>query len=162
MRSPKALTVFIATHQAALMKWAKSHSFKFLELLCILFLTMIATGCVSLGAKPKFTDAHSPRYAQVASSVELLSGKPSRDYREVGVVESSRAKKLTPDVTAQMMKDLQNKAALLGADAVIDVHRLADRHEGFVNNPRTPFPSVMQGEWKTYFFRGTAVRFVKQ
>lgn len=131
-------------------------------LLGIMIVALVALGCVSAGARRNLSQTRLPRPDKAASSVELLTGKPSCDYREIGVVESSRAKKLTPDLTAQMMKELQTQAAALGADAVIDVRRLADRHEGFVNNPRTPFPSVMQGEWKTFFFRGTAVQFVKR
>jgi len=116
-------------------------------------------GCSSAPREVHVFDPHNVRPACRPESVELLTRKPSQPYREIAVVDSFRAKKLDADTTARMMEDLRKKAAALGADAVVEVRRLEDRHEGFMNNPRTPFPSVMQGEWKTYFFRGTAVRY---
>lgn len=144
------------------MKWPKNVSHTLVKLLAVIAVALMGLGCVAGAANRTLSETRLRRAAKAPSSVELLSGKPSCDYQEIGVVESSRAKKLTPDLTARMMKELQTQAAALGADAVIDVRKLADRHEGFNNNPRTPFPSVMQGEWKTYFFRGTAVRLVKR
>ena len=129
---------------------------------CAAVLTVAALcmgGCSSAPREVHVCDPHNVRPACRAESVELLTRKPARPYREIAVVDSFRAKKLDADTTARMMEDLRKKAAALGADAVVEVRRLEDRHEGFTNNPRTPFPSVMQGEWKTYFFRGTAVRY---
>lgn len=122
---------------------------------------VLLLGC---STSPQWTRVYSPREVRNAvppSKVELIQGRPTRPFREIAVVESSRAKKLDPDITSRMLQEIRERAAALGADAVVDVRRLADRHEGFVDNPRTPFPSVMQGQWKTYFFRGIAVRYQK-
>jgi hypothetical protein len=134
-----------------------------LSVKCVLALlaVVLVAGCAGSNPTVRVYNPGGIRPPVSPGSVELLKGKPNRKYTELGVVDSFRAKQLTPEETSQMMTDLQHKAASLGADAVIDVRRLADRHEGFVNNPRTPFPSVMQGEWKEYFFRGTAVRYGK-
>ncbi len=123
---------------------------------------LLFTGCASGPREIQRVDPREIRPARSPRNVELLSKSPDQPYHEIAVVDSFRAKKLDAEVTSRMMEDLQKKAAALGADAVINVRRLADRHEGFVSNPRTPFPSVMQGEWKTYFFRGTAVRYTKR
>ncbi|MGC8741087.1 MAG: hypothetical protein ACP5QZ_02530 [Candidatus Sumerlaeaceae bacterium] len=122
----------------------------------------VLSGCSASPREIQRLDPGEVRPARPPRSVELLTKAPDRPYREIAVVDSFRAKKLDPEVTARMMEDLQKKAARFGADAVVDVRRLADRHEGFVNNPRTPFPSLMQGQWKTYFFRGRAIRYINR
>ena len=152
----------LAPHQAIYMKWGKVSNWRVGQLICALCLAVVTSGCVTT-AKAGKTDAERlVLKAKHPKQIELMTGRPSGNFRELGIVESSRAKKLTPEVTSQMMSELQQQASMLRADAVIEVRRLADRHEGFVNNPRTPFPSVMQGEWKTYFFRGTAVKYLNR
>lgn len=155
-----ALTLLLRNDDSRAMKWTREHLSTAARALVTLCSVIFLTACVSMAQPSSKANVRRIGPAKASRDVALYTGKPSQTVRELGIVESSRAKNLTPDVTAKMMKELQEQAAALGADAVVDVRRLADRHEGFVNNPRTPFPSVMQGEWKTYFFRGTAVRFV--
>ncbi len=128
---------------------------------CVLA-SLVLSACSMTPREVRDVDVRAARPARPCEKVELLSGKPEKSYREIAVVESFRSKRLDAEITRRMMEDLQAKGAAVGADAVIGVKRLADRHEGFVSNPRTPFPSVMQGEWKTYFFRGTAIRYTNR
>jgi uncharacterized protein YbjQ (UPF0145 family) len=96
---------------------------------------------------------------QSPADIPLLPGDVETDRVEIAKIDSFACKDLDADAVRRMMEDLKAKARVAGADAVIRVQRLHNLREGFISNPNTPFPSVMQGEWKEYFFRGTAVKY---
>jgi len=120
---------------------------------------IVLVGCMAVRAG---SGRHATRQdIRPATEIALFEGDCVRPVKELAVIDSFRAKKLDEKTVERMMRDLQAKAQAVGADAVIQVRRLRTNHEGFVSNPRTPFPSVMQGKWNEYFFRGTAVKYTR-
>ncbi len=79
--------------------------------------------------------------------------------RKVAVFDSRRSEKFTADDVAGMLNDLRSEAARAGVDAVTNIRILHDWRRGFIRNPRTPFPSVMQGSQNLYFLRGDGIRY---
>lgn len=79
---------------------------------------------------------------------------------QIATVESFASEQNDPETVKKMLNDLKNKAQTTGADAVIRVKMLHQNLHGFVENPRTPFFSVKQDDWKRYFFHGVAVKYL--
>lgn len=100
---------------------------------------------------------------QSPAEIPVMAGLPpgDADFVEIAHVDSfSREPGDDPAAKREQFADLQAKARAAGADAVVRVRKLHTRQEGFINNPRTPFPSVMQGETKREFYRGVAIKYV--
>lgn len=100
----------------------------------------------------------------------LPAGKPSAemplyradldaDYEQIAYVDSIPVCKDEPSSMSLMMKDIKERGREAGADAIIRVKLAFNRTDGFVNNPNTPFDSVMQGSTKTFFLRGIAIKY---
>lgn len=130
-----------------------------IRLVGLWFVMAMLVGCMAIRAGSPTQSTRQD--LRPAKEVALFEGERDRPVKELAVVDSFRAKKLDEKTVEHMMRDLQAKAQAVGADAVIQVRRLRTNHEGFVSNPRTPFPSVMQGKWNEYFFRGTAVKYTR-
>ncbi len=132
-----------------------------------ILMTGCSTLCADCGAKPSVrrTDhACLPSGgAPTMGTIPVMAGPlpGDRDYVEIANIDSySIPGKPTPEQTEAQKTDLEAKGRAAGADAVIQVQRLNSTKNGWINNPRTPFPSVMQGETKLYFQRGVAIKFV--
>ena len=130
-------------------------------------LTGCSTLCADCGTAPSVrrTDhACLPSGgAPTSAAVPVMAGPlpGDRDYVEIARIDSySIPAKPTPEQTEAQKADIASKARAAGADAVIEVQRLNSTRNGWINNPRTPFPSVMQGETKLYFHRGVAIKYV--
>lgn len=96
-----------------------------------------------------------------AAEVELFKTDIKPVHEQIATVDSFPA--VLPDentVKAQLV-DLQTKAGIAGADAVVRVRQLKHRTTGFVRDPTTPFAGVRQGDTLHSFFRGTAVRYLE-
>ena len=103
--------------------------------------------CLAAGT----TNRHVPAYAAPVPF----------DAIEIAIVDSFVCEARDARAVESMLADLRAKGAATGADALMNVRMLNDRQRGYVNNPRTPFPSVMPGETKLYFLRASAVKFTK-
>jgi hypothetical protein len=119
----------------------------------------IGGSCAKQPAVRPIDHACLPTGAQHAS-VPLYRGTvPDRTFVEIAYVDSFACADKQPPTVQSQMRDLQAKAGQAGADAVIRVEQLANKKQGLVDNPMTPFPSSMQDTVKEYFFRGVAVKF---
>jgi len=85
----------------------------------------------------------------------------AEQYQEIATVDSFRSDEKCDDTTRRQMKDLQAKGQAIGADAMIRVRMLANNIRGWKENNETPFFSVKQGESKDYFFRATAIKYLR-
>ncbi|MCX7718380.1 MAG: hypothetical protein N2111_08260 [Candidatus Sumerlaeaceae bacterium] len=133
-------------------------------LACAAGMLMLLGGCATMGPdKPPIrpvdhaclaagpTNRHVPAYA----------AEVPFDAIEVAIVDSFACDARDAQAVESMLADLRAKGAATGADALMRVRMLNDRQRGYVNNPRTPFPSIMPGETKWYFLRASAVKFTK-
>jgi len=78
--------------------------------------------------------------------------------QKVAVINSRRSTTFEQEDIAQMLFDLRSEGARAGVDAVANIRILHDWRRGFINNPRTPFPSKMQGQQNLYYLRGDGIR----
>lgn len=115
--------------------------------------------------------------APTKGDIELYRGDIDAQYVQVATIDSFVCDASSdtdypvkepskPTVSAEnvrkMLEDLKGKGRAAGADALIRVKMLHRVRTGFKNNPRTPFPSVEQGEWRDYFMRGIAIKYLKR
>jgi len=100
--------------------------------------------------------AGSPR-----PNLPLYTSDLAAQYQEVAVVDSFISTDKCDDTTRNQLKDLQAKGQAIGADALIRVRPLNNRVRGWQENPDTPFFSVRQGQSKDYFYRATAIKYLK-
>jgi uncharacterized protein YbjQ (UPF0145 family) len=125
--------------------------------LSLLFLAALLAGCSGPRMK-QLSDADYERRPSIYP-IEVYTNEVSQPYREIAIIESSAYADDTDDSRVLQLEELKKKARGLGADAVQDVRVLSKRVKGFTTDERTPFPSVRQGEYPTYFMRGTAIIF---
>jgi len=148
-------------------------------ILCAALAAAVALGGCSLNAAcPGKSPVRSIDHACLPAgtspaNIPVMAGLPpgDADYVEIAHVDSFTCEAPQPEASGAkppadtaskdaQFADLQAKARAAGADAVINTRKLSARREGFINNPRTPFPSVMQGETKLQFYRGVAIKYV--
>lgn len=84
------------------------------------------------------------------------------EYLQIAYLDSFFCQDPGEKEVKDMLDDLKAKARIAGADAVIRVKMLSDVRSGALDNPRTPFRSMEQGEWKEKFFRGIAIKYLRQ
>src|SRR5690606_38841160 len=81
---------------------------------------------------------------------------------EIATVDSFISADKCEDTTRHQLKDLQAKGQSIGADALIRTRMLANDVRGWKENPDTPFFSVEQGYSEDYFFRATAIKYLRR
>ncbi len=96
------------------------------------------------------------------ADMPLFTTDLAEQYQEVANLDSFISTDRCADTTRLQLKDLQAKGQHIGADALIRVRLLANDVRGWRENPDTPFWSVMQGESKDYFFRATAIKYLRR
>lgn len=82
-------------------------------------------------------------------------------YQEIATIDSYVSADKCDDTTRLQLKDLQAKGQAVGADALIRVRLLSNKITGWQENPETPFFSVKQGTGEDYFFRATAIKYLR-
>lgn len=95
-------------------------------------------------------------------NLALYTTDLAEQYQEIATVDSYISTDKCEDTTRMQLKDLQAKGTAIGADALIRVRPLHNNIRGWKENPDTPFFSVEQGESKDFFYRATAIKYVKQ
>lgn len=96
------------------------------------------------------------------ANVPLYNTDLAEQYQEIATVDSFISTDQSAETTRRQLKDLQAKGQGIGADAMIRVRVLANDFRGWQENADTPFWSVKQGTSKDYFFRATAVKYLRQ
>ena len=136
---------------------------RILLFLCTVGTAVLLAGCSTTcgGRAPvrAIDQAHLPAPRNY-SDLPLYRRDIDTEYVEIASIDSVVMPRNDTDSVKCMLEDLKAKACAAGADAVVKVQLLEQKKRGFVNNPRTPFPSWKQGEWQEYFFRGTGIKYV--
>lgn len=123
--------------------------------------------CNTCGWKPNIRPIDRvclPAGASRTADIPLYRADIDAQYTQIAYIDSFACTQcdakdgIEPETIRLMLEDLKAKARAAGADAVIRVKLLSNKLEGFKENPRTPFYSVMQGTWEQPFFRGIAIR----
>jgi hypothetical protein len=138
----------------------------------LLTITVIAAGCLYGCCSPcgsrepvRPVDRACLPAGTSPAEIPLYRGDVEARYRVIATIDSFACSQcetkdgIEPEVIQEMMRDLQEKARAAGADALIRVKLLSNKVSGFKENPRTPFWSVMQGQWEEPFFRGVAIKY---
>jgi len=100
------------------------------------------------------------RFEPVSNSdeVRLFVGAVERPHVEIAYVNSIAVAERTDEARRAQLRSLQDRAAELGANAVMEVRSMKELHKGMVADPAVPVPSWKQGDTTLYFMRGTAIR----
>jgi hypothetical protein len=133
-------------------------------LACAAVAFMFPAGCATMGPdKPPVRPVDHACLAAGPTNryVPAYAAAVPFDAIEIATVDSFAADARDARTVESMLADLRAKGAATGADALMRVRMLHDRQRGYVNNPRTPFPSVMPGETKWFFLRASAVKWTK-
>jgi hypothetical protein len=136
---------------------------KFIGSTCLLSLVTVSViGLSACGSAPRTYSLTDKEFAPVrdASEVRLFLGELERPHFDLALLDSYVDQSEAPAVKRDQLSDLREKAAALGADAVVDIRALAEQHRGLVPDPAVPFNAWRQGEYELYFLRGKAVRFI--
>lgn len=129
----------------------------FIKILLI-SLSGLLVGCSASQIHP-LTDKKFPA-KPATEEIDLYMGKVERPHIEIAIVDS-RSLPGREDKDKQLqLNDLKHLARKLGADAVHDIRLLHKKARGMVIDERVPFPAWKQGEYKLYFLRGTAIKFL--
>lgn len=91
--------------------------------------------------------------------IPLYRGEIATIHAKIAYIDSYAADCNDELTIQEQLKDIQCKARLTGADAVINVRPLEHQLRGFVNDPNTPFPSSRQAPSVMFFYRGTAIKY---
>jgi hypothetical protein len=126
----------------------------------ILALAALALGCSNQKVY-RLSDEPLPK-AVPAENVRLFLGETTRPHRELALVNSVIERDKTTATKRRQLADLQGRAAGLGADAVVDIRLLSEKHRGFTLDPTVPFRAWQQGHYELYFLRGRAIQFIEQ
>jgi len=119
---------------------------------------MILAGCQSSGIHRVDSDRVFHPVVADPSEISVFLNNPSSNYTPVAFVDSFVHVRLTDEIKADQLRDLQVKARDVGADAVIQLEQLEEKREGMVADPTIPFHAWKQGDYELYFLRGLAVR----
>lgn len=95
------------------------------------------------------------------TQIALYNTDLAEHYQEIATVDSFLSDNKCEDTTRAQLKDLQAKGEGLNADALIRVRMLSNRAQGWKENNETPFFSVKQGQSNDYFFRATAIKYLR-
>lgn len=121
-------------------------------------LLVLLVGCSASQIHP-LTDKKFPA-KPATEEIDLYMGKVERPHFEIAIIDS-RSLPGREDKDKQLqLNDLKRMARKLGADAVHDIRLLHKKARGMVIDERVPFPAWKQGEYKLYFLRGTAIKFI--
>ncbi len=100
--------------------------------------------------------------ATADAEVKLFVNEVERPHIKLAYVRSYTAKNELPETKRAQLLDIQKRARKLGADAIMGVTLMKTEVLGFVEDEKTPFPSLEQGEYSETFLRGTAIKFVTE
>lgn len=130
-----------------------------------LWLTVPATGqgldCCGNNPPIRSIDRNCLPAGAPRADLPLYTSDLNAHYQEIANVDSYISTDKCEDTTRMQLKDLQAKGQAIGADALIRVRPLKNRITGFKENPDTPFWSVKQGESSDFFYRATAIKYLK-
>ncbi|MEQ8820560.1 MAG: hypothetical protein RLY93_09960 [Sumerlaeia bacterium] len=131
---------------------------KFAPLIPVLAVALTqSVGCTNTKVHRLTTERFEP--AANPESVRLFIGPVNRPHTRIAYVNSDTEDMPTVVEKRAQLKELQARAAKLGADAVVEIELLQEEHKGFVPDPAVPFKAWRQGEYELAFLRGTAIKF---
>ncbi|CAN5454894.1 hypothetical protein BH09SUM1_BH09SUM1_19180 [soil metagenome] len=126
----------------------------------LLAVSILCSGC---GVKHRYmlTDQ---KFAPTASNeeIKLFVNEVKRPHIEIAYVQSTPNREKDTMTRRQQLEELQVEARKVGADAVMGVRQLNNQVRGAVIDEAVPFRSYRQGQYKLYFLRGTAIKFVTE
>jgi len=115
-------------------------------------------GCSSTTSKRLTTEKYPPNPEPM--SVLLLTKESARPNTRIAHINSFTSDDRSDTTRERQLADLRERAARMGADAVVNVQYLQQQHTGMVADETVPFTAWRPGEMTQYFMRGTAVRYV--
>ncbi|MCB2154107.1 hypothetical protein KQI84_04425 [bacterium] len=129
-------------------------------ILLILIAALAMAGCSSTKVY-RLTEERFPA-TKNPDDVRLFLGQVQRPHIRIAYVNSYLDREKTVLTKRDQLQDLRRRAAKLGAEAVVNVQLLREKHEGFEMDPTVPFSALRQGQYNLYFLRGTAIRYVSE
>jgi len=118
-----------------------------------------SSGCARRSIYKTTQEPYPPK--KLPDDVELISQKDDVEdvYRELAYVDSIAFLDPTSEEVERMKLDLQRKGAMIGADAILDISMLEERHRGIVRDYDAPVWMMHLGNEDQKFLRGLAVTF---
>lgn len=121
---------------------------------------VLLSGCSSTRVHRLVTEtypAKSPDY-----QVKLYINKVTRPHREIAFIDSRASTDRSETTQSEQLRQLQEKARALGADAVHDIRSMTHKARGVVVDERVPFQAYKQGRYELYFLRGIALVYLPE
>jgi hypothetical protein len=121
---------------------------------------LLLPGCSSTRVHrlvPETYPAKSPDY-----QVKLYINKVTRPHREIAFIDSRASTDRSEATQSEQLRQLQQKARSLGADAVHDIRSMTHKVRGVVADERVPFQAYKQGRYELFFLRGIALVYLPE
>lgn len=121
---------------------------------------LLLPGCSSTRVHrlvPETYSAKSPDY-----QVKLYINKVTRPHREIAFIDSRASTDRSEATQSEQLRQLQDKARSLGADAVHDIRSMTHKARGVVVDERVPFQAYKQGRYELFFLRGIALVYLPE
>lgn len=131
---------------------------KFALLLPLLALAVGLGACATPRQYTMTDQEFSPRAEP--ELVRLVIGPEERDHLDLAMLQSAASRDRSTATRREQLAEIRQRAAKLGADAVVDLIVIPQTHTGFVGDPAAPVPFLMQGTETTYIMRGRAIRYL--
>jgi len=96
------------------------------------------------------------------TEIALYEGELLEPHTSIAVISSKGFTKSEGEAKKQQLLQLRKIACRLGADAVENITVKQMEKKGMVRNPRTPFPSIMQGITYYEYLEGTAIKYTEK
>lgn len=130
------------------------------QVVLLLCLVGLALGCGTKRVHYLTEERFAPNPAP--EEVMVLRSVGDRPHLQIARLDSYTDPAKSNSVREAQLQDLRERAARLGADGLVEVRHLEERHRGMVADPAVPFYAWMPGGQSRYFLRATAIRFLDE
>lgn len=131
-----------------------SHLVRFIAILVL----GASTAC-SAGRVHPLTSVRHPAKSG-PEEVRLYLAAPDAAVEEIAWIDSFVANDKQPETRQRQLANIRDRAARIGADGIVEIQSLREKHRGLMPDPTTPVYTWQQGEYELHFLRGKAVRFL--
>ena len=126
-----------------------------LVLICLLFM-------VSCSYRIQRISTEKYKKKPKGTEIALYEGELLEPHTSIAVISSKGFPKSEAEAKKEQLLQLRKIACRLGADAVENITVKKMEKRGMVKNPRTPFPSIMQGITYYEYLEGTAIKYTEK
>lgn len=136
---------------------ATRQSAVFLSLAALMVAAVFAAGCQS--SRVQRLNPESYPASSLPADIRLYIEAPQREHVEIAWIDSFASLSDDRQTKQRQLEQLRRRAASLGANALVEIAYLSERHRGMVIDTSVPFTAWEPGSAEPGFIRGKAIRF---